>query len=161
LRRVFVKIEASLRRLAKDRLNAFRGWLALSLGSQLRLMTSPPSLDPIPSLLLAPGEASIDVEHLARMTLGDGALRREVLAMFLRQTGELLGALAVHPAEGAALAHTLKGSARAIGAFHVAACAERLEAAIRQGGNPSEARAALEAAVAEASCSIEAILARP
>ncbi|WP_024517888.1 Hpt domain-containing protein [Bradyrhizobium sp. Tv2a-2] len=124
-------------------------------------MPSPPLLDRISSTPLVPGEAPIDVEHLARMTLGDGALRREVLAMFLRQTGDLLGRLAAHPREGAALAHTLKGSARAVGAFGIAACAESLERSIRQGVDPSTALAELAAAVAEAHASIEVILAQP
>jgi HPt (histidine-containing phosphotransfer) domain-containing protein len=124
-------------------------------------MPPSPRLDRIPPPPLVTGEAPIDVDHLARMTLGDGALRREVLAMFLRQTGDLLVELAARPGEGAALAHTLKGSARAIGAFRVAACAEALEGAIRQGGDPSRALAKLEAMVAEARASIEAILAQP
>jgi HPt (histidine-containing phosphotransfer) domain-containing protein len=124
-------------------------------------MPPSPRLDRIPPPPLVTGEAPIDVDHLARMTLGDGALRREVLAMFLRQTGDLLVELAARPREGAALAHTLKGSARAIGAIRVAACAEALEGAIRQGGDPSRALAKLEAMVAEARASIEAILAQP
>jgi HPt (histidine-containing phosphotransfer) domain-containing protein len=124
-------------------------------------MSSPPRLDQISSPLLVPGEAPIDVEHLARMTLGDVALRREVLAMFLRQTGDLLGRLAAHPGEGAALAHTLKGSARAIGAFGVAACAESLERTISRGVDSSQGLAELAAAVAEAHASIEVILAQP
>jgi HPt (histidine-containing phosphotransfer) domain-containing protein len=124
-------------------------------------MPPSPRLDRIPSPPLVPGEAPIDLDHLARMTLGDGALRREVLAMFLGQTGDLLVGLAACPGEGAALAHTLKGSARAIGAFRVAACAEALEGAIRQGGDPSRALTELEAKVAEAYASIEAILAQP
>ena len=124
-------------------------------------MPPPPLLDRIPSPPLVPGEAPIDVEHLARMTLGDGVLRREVLAMFLQQTADLLGRLAARGDEGAALAHTLKGSARAIGAFRVAACAEALEAAVRRGGDPSPALADLETTIAEAGCSIEAILGQP
>lgn len=120
-----------------------------------------PPLDRIPSPPLAPREAPIDVEHLTRMTLDDAGLRREVLAMFLNQTRELLGSLAARPGEGAALAHTLKGSARAIGAFRVAAFAEALEEAIRNGGDRSPALAELEVAIAEARASIEAILARP
>ena len=124
-------------------------------------MPLPPFLDRTPSPSCAPGQAPIDLEHLARMTLGDGLLRREVLGMFVKQTGELLGRLGGRPDDGAALAHTLKGSARAIGAFPVAACAEVLESALRQGGDPSEALAALEAATAEARASIEAILAGP
>ena len=81
--------------------------------------------------------------------------------MFLKQTGELLESLAARLGEGAALAHTLKGSARAIGAFRVAAVAEALEAAISRGGDPSPALAELDAAIAEARASIEAILAQP
>ncbi len=124
-------------------------------------MPPPPLLDRIPSPPLAPLEAPIDVEHLARMTLGDDVLRREVLAMFLGQAGNLLERLAARVDESAALAHTLKGSARAIGAFRLAACAEALERAVRKGGDPSRALAELKAATAEARASIEAILARP
>jgi HPt (histidine-containing phosphotransfer) domain-containing protein len=119
-------------------------------------------LDPILSPPSVPGEAPIDVQHLARMTLGDGALRREVLAMFLKQTGDLFRRLAQEPGERAALAHTLKGSARAIGAFRVAACAEALERTLRQGAAEApQAVSELEAAVAEAHASIEVILAGP
>jgi len=118
-------------------------------------------LDPILSPPPVPGEAPIDVEHLARMTLGDGALRREVLAMFLKQTSDLFRRLAQEPGERAALAHTLKGSARAIGAFRVAACAEALERTLRRAGEAPQAVAELEAAVAEAHASIEVILAGP
>ena len=120
-----------------------------------------PPLDPTPSPPLVPGEPPIDHAHLARMTLGDGALRREVLRMFLNQSRDLLDRLAARPSEGAALAHTLKGSARAIGAFGVAACAEALEGVIRQGGDPSHAVADLKAAIAAADGSIQLILAQP
>ena len=67
----------------------------------------------------------IDIEHLQRMTLGDAGLEREVLAMFSAQAVGLIGTLAALPADAGALAHTLKGSARAIGAFRVADAAER------------------------------------
>src|SRR5437660_6191322 len=87
-------------------------------------MASPP---------LAPGDGPIDLAHLKRMTSGDIRLTREVLGMFASQTARLLGAVAAEPAGGAALAHTLKGSARAIGAFAVAEAAEALEAAIEAG----------------------------
>jgi len=120
-----------------------------------------PPLDRTPSPPLVPGEPPIDLAHLARTTLGDGALRREVLGMFLNQSRDLLDRLAARPSEGAALAHTLKGSARAIGAFGVAACAEAVEGVIRQGGDPSHAMADLKAAIAAADGSIEVILAQP
>jgi HPt (histidine-containing phosphotransfer) domain-containing protein len=129
-------------------------------------MPPSPPLDPIRSPPPALGEAPIEIEHLARMTLGDEALRRQILAMFLRQADELLGRLATFPRESAALAHTLKGSARAIGAFHVAACAEAIEGAIRERGAPSPgdlsgALARLKVAVGAVRVSIEGILALP
>ena len=52
------------------------------------------------------------------------------------------------PADASALAHTLKGSARAIGAFAVADAAARLEAAIARGFDTSAALAELGEAVA-------------
>ena len=86
----------------------------------------------MPSPPLAPDDGPIDFEHLQRMTLGDAGLEREVLAMFSAQSASLIGTLAAMPADAGALAHTLKGSARAIGAFAVADAAARLEAAHRQ-----------------------------
>jgi HPt (histidine-containing phosphotransfer) domain-containing protein len=94
----------------------------------------------MPSPPLVPDDGPIDFEHLQRMTLGDAGLEQEVLAMFLAQSARLVATLAAMPSDAAALAHTLKGSARAIGAFAVAEAAGRLEAAI---GNGSDARASL------------------
>ena len=67
------------------------------------------------------------------MALGDVALEREVLTMFLAQAGRLVDSLAARPVDSGALAHTLKGSARAIGAFGVANRAASLEAALQKG----------------------------
>ena len=91
----------------------------------------------MPSPPLAPDDGPIDFEHLKRMTLGDAGLEQEVLAMFAAQSAKLIGTLATLPAEAPALAHTLKGSARAIGAFGVADAATRLEAALAGGADPS------------------------
>jgi len=113
----------------------------------------------MPSPPLVPDDGPIDIDHLKRMTLGDAGLEREVLAMFAGQAARLIDALAVLPAEAAELAHTLKGSARAIGAFHVADAAEVLEAAIKD-GEASEALAALAHAVAQARTAIDAMLRR-
>ncbi len=64
------------------------------------------------------------------MTLGDRRLEREVLELFLRQTTILLNRIAdADPPLAAAAAHTLKGSARGIGAWRVARAAELLEQA--------------------------------
>ena len=116
----------------------------------------PPAADPTanPGPLFGP----LDFEHLERMTLGEKALEREVLEMFVAQSARLLDGLATLPAETPALAHTLKGSARAIGAFKVAGCAATVETA-EQGDDA--ALAALRDAVAEARTAIEARLGRP
>jgi HPt (histidine-containing phosphotransfer) domain-containing protein len=112
----------------------------------------------MPSPPLAPDDGPIDLQHLARMTLGDAGLEREVLGMFAGQAAGLVGKLAALPAEAVALAHTLKGSARAIGAFRVAECAEALELVIRRGENPAKSLIELKAAVADARAAIDAIL---
>jgi HPt (histidine-containing phosphotransfer) domain-containing protein len=113
----------------------------------------------MPSPPLVPDDGPIDIEHLKRMTLGDAGLEREVLAMFAGQAARLIDALAGPPAEAGELAHTLKGSARAIGAFHVADAAEALEDAIRN-GEPSQALAELKQAIAQARSAIDAMLRR-
>ena len=77
----------------------------------------------MPSPPLAPDDGPIDIAHLARMTLGDVSLEQEVLAMFAAQAARLIGALATLPAGAGTLVHTLKGSARAVGAFQVAEAA--------------------------------------
>ena len=72
--------------------------------------------------------AAIDDDHLRQMTLGDPALEREVLEIFMRQAALMLRRIAgAKPALAAAAAHTLKGSARGIGAWRVAQAADRLE----------------------------------
>jgi len=117
-------------------------------------------IDWMPSPPLAPDDGPIDTEHLQRMTLGDASLEREVLAMFSAQAVGLIGTLAALPANAGALAHTLKGSARAIGAFFVADAAGRLETLIQNGGDPGEALTELHDAVAQARAAVDAILRR-
>ncbi|HEY5126197.1 MAG TPA: Hpt domain-containing protein [Bradyrhizobium sp.] len=117
-------------------------------------------IDWMPSPPLAPDDGPIDSEHLQRVTLGDAGLEREVLAMFSAQAVRLFGTLATLPADAAALAHTLKGSARAIGAFRVADAAGDLEVLIRNGGDPTPALAELHETIALARTAIDAILRR-
>jgi HPt (histidine-containing phosphotransfer) domain-containing protein len=117
-------------------------------------------IDWMPSPPLAPDDGPIDIEHLRRMTLGDADLEREVLAMFSAQSASLIGTLASLPKDTGALAHTLKGAARAIGAFRVADAAGCLEALIQNGGDPSEALAELSDAVAQARSAVDAMLRR-
>ena len=114
----------------------------------------------MPSPPLAPDDGPIDTDHLKRMTLGDADLTREVLAMFAGQAAGLIGTLATLPTDAEALAHTLKGSARAIGAFRVAEAAESLEATIQSGDDPAKALAELHDAIAQVRAAIDAILRR-
>jgi HPt (histidine-containing phosphotransfer) domain-containing protein len=99
-------------------------------------------------------ERAIDLVHLARMTLGDRSLEREVLQLFDRQVTMLVARVREgSPAAIAALAHTLKGSARGIGAGRVALAAESVESAVAS-GRKSELQVAvdrLSAAADEAS----------
>jgi HPt (histidine-containing phosphotransfer) domain-containing protein len=71
----------------------------------------------------------LDADHLARATLGDASLQREVLGLFLRQSDLLMLRLAnaAHRSEWCEAAHVLKGSARGIGAFRLADIAEQAE----------------------------------
>ncbi|KPF95724.1 histidine kinase [Rhodopseudomonas sp. AAP120] len=103
---------------------------------------------------------AIDEAHLRRMTLGDRALEREVLTMFSAQAASLVALLSSWPADAAALAHTLKGSARAIGAFAVADAAAELEDALRRGGDAADLLAMLDAAVDHARVAIGDLLER-
>jgi HPt (histidine-containing phosphotransfer) domain-containing protein len=112
----------------------------------------------MPSPPLVPDDGPIDLTHLRRMTLGDAALEREVLTMFSAQSERLTKALAGMPSDASALAHTLKGSARAIGAFAVADAAAHLETLIRSDGYTAEALSELDTAVADACTAIELML---
>jgi HPt (histidine-containing phosphotransfer) domain-containing protein len=75
------------------------------------------------------GAKPIDVSHLRRYTLGDRALEQEILGLFVQQLRITIGALKGAPSdkEWAMAAHTLKGSARAVGAWPLAILAERAE----------------------------------
>jgi HPt (histidine-containing phosphotransfer) domain-containing protein len=109
-----------------------------------------------------PEAAVIDDDHLGRMTLGDRALEREVLEIFVRQTIIMLGRIAgAEPALAAAAAHTLTGSARGIGAWRVAEAAERVERLATGHAVAAELDAAVEqlkAATVQASAAIAARL---
>ena len=106
------------------------------------------------------GRPAIDLNHLSHSTLGNPSLAREVLGLFAEQATRVLGQLATVPPEAGALAHTLKGSARAIGAFAVADAAAALELAIRDGQAPSQALARLDAAVSAARIEVDELLCR-
>jgi HPt (histidine-containing phosphotransfer) domain-containing protein len=119
-----------------------------------------PQVDWMPSPPIAPDDGPIDTGHLQRITLGDTVLERQVLSMFAAQTLRLVATLASLPPDAGALAHTLKGSARAIGAFAVADAAGALERALKNGDDPSSAFAELNELVAQARAAIDAMMRR-
>lgn len=116
---------------------------------RIEWMTSPP---------LVPDDGPIDIAHLRRMTLGDAKLEREVLSMFSAQASKLAEALAAMPPDAPQLAHTLKGSARAIGAFAIADAASHLETLIGRGSPTADALSELDEAIADACDAIDAFL---
>lgn len=70
----------------------------------------------------------IDLEHLARQTMDDRDVEREVLDMFVHQALSVRDEIAAADiAERLRLAHALKGSARGVGAFHIADCVAQIE----------------------------------
>jgi HPt (histidine-containing phosphotransfer) domain-containing protein len=88
------------------------------------------SIDAKDAPTIAPDDRPIDLVHLSRTTMGDPGLEREVLRLFDRQSTLLIARMrSAAPAGMATLAHTLKGSARGIGAWRVARAAEALELA--------------------------------
>jgi HPt (histidine-containing phosphotransfer) domain-containing protein len=104
-------------------------------------------------------ERPIDLVHLARMTLGDRGLEREVLALFDRQATVLMSRMrAASPGAVTSVAHTLKGSARGVGAWRVAAAAEAVEVAASGEGDLSAAITRLAAVAEEARAVIAELL---
>lgn len=91
----------------------------------------------VPPTLSSPEQRILDLVHLARQTFGDRELERELLALFEQQCRRLLPVLAgTGPAtERSDAAHTLKGAARAVGAWRLAAIADNLESALA--GSPA------------------------
>ena len=115
------------------------------------LMENPTKIDSAEAPALAPDDRPIDLVHLARTTLGDRNLEREVLQLFDRQSALLIARMRTAAPNGVAtLAHTLKGSARGIGAWRVARAAEALELAGAREGDIGSALDRLNAASEEA-----------
>ncbi len=106
---------------------------------------------------LTPDDRPIDLVHLARTTLGDRSLEREVLQLFDRQSTLLIERMrAAAPGTVGPLAHTMKGSARGIGAWRVARAAEAVERA--EGAAAAPALETLAAATDEARAVIADLL---
>ncbi|QUS42503.1 Hpt domain-containing protein [Tardiphaga alba] len=114
----------------------------------------------MPSPPLVPDDGPINLDHLNRMTMGDASLEREVLAMFAAQASELIEKIVRMPPNVADLAHKLRGSAEAVGAFRITDAAEWLESALRDNSDSAEALMTLTDAVLEARAEIDGILKR-
>lgn len=74
--------------------------------------------------------AILDLAHLRRYTLDDKSLQREILGLFKCQVLSTVTTLRTSCGDKAAwamAAHTLKGTARAVGAFHLGRAAEGAE----------------------------------
>ena len=96
----------------------------------------------------APAKA-LDLVYLARQSLGDKKLETELLALFDRQSAQVVERLSqlrpgADPSWPRDLAHTLIGSARAVGAFGVAAAAEAYEALTVTGAPAPEIETAFQ-----------------
>lgn len=117
------------------------------------LVEPPPAPLPLPAA--DPDTMPIDLAHLFRMTLGDDRLQAEVLDLFDQQIALLVARMdAAPPAAMATLAHTLKGSARGVGAWDIVTAAEAIEAAVATGTPIEEPLAAMDRAGAEARAAI-------
>lgn len=102
--------------------------------------------------------APIDRKHLARYTLGDPGLEREILGLFIAQLPLTVEQLrfAATERDWHVYAHTLKGSAQAVGAFRVGKLALVAE---KMGGRVSGPdREAILAEIDEAVAEVEAYL---
>ena len=118
-----------------------------------------------PNRLRAPAdgrEPPIDLVHLARATDGDESLEMELLAMFAGQCEKLAERVKFTDLSRRAradIAHRLRGSALAIGAFAVARAAEAAEAAFEGGeAEPVAEIAALAAAASRARSAIAELM---
>jgi HPt (histidine-containing phosphotransfer) domain-containing protein len=101
----------------------------------------------------------LDLDHLRRYTHADPALEGEIVALFREQCALWLRTLDPKGDEASwrAGAHALKGSARGVGAFALAAACERAEAVAGEAGTPvarsvalQDLRVAMDAALAAA-----------
>ena len=120
------------------------------------------ALDTVPSPPLVPADRPLDLVHLSRMTLGDRALERDVLTLFERQIGLLMERIETASLPvAAAAAHTLKGSAKGIGAFALAKAAAQVEEAAMSGDAVGRSKGvdSLRMAVRDAKAEIAGLLA--
>lgn len=105
----------------------------------------------------------LDLVHLSRQTFGDHALETELLRLFDHQAAHFAERLKAPQGidDGRArieLAHMMKGSANAVGAFGVARAAEAYGATLRAGERRDAACDALLTEIGKARAAIADIL---
>lgn len=105
-------------------------------------------------------EKAIDFAYLSRQTAGDHELERELLTLFAQQCVAHLRAIHGSADRQARMdaAHTLKGAARAVGAWQVAEAADRIEEGLA-GPEQKASESALDA-LALAAAEARAVIAR-
>eukprot|EP01036_Dinobryon_divergens_P015116 gene15116-20449_t len=121
--------------LTKDRLWSGRGRNTAPIIYQLEGVSRPsPRTGRTANFEPLMPQTAIDLAHLARQTGGDHDLERELLALFAQQCVHHLRT--IHQAEDSRArmdaAHTLKGAARAVGAWQVAEAADAIEQRIAE-----------------------------
>ena len=102
--------------------------------------------------------APVDFEHLKTYTAGDLSVEREVLGLFVHQV-ELWIRMLQESGDDEIwrdAAHSLKGSARGIGAWHVAELCEQAES-LPVDADPSERSAVLDDIKAAIAAVVESI----
>ena len=106
----------------------------------------------------------VDLVHLSRLTLGNRDLEQEVLQLFIRQSSIYLKRLseASDKKSWCDVAHTIKGSAKGIGAWKVAEIAEAIERVQKAEaeGETRELLQALSESVEEANAFIESVISK-
>ncbi len=85
----------------------------------------------------------IDFAHLEKYVAGDDALRDEILQIFAEQVDNLIGQFDVFQTDEnwKNTAHTLKGAARGVGAWHLGEVCEQAENLVGPAPAKQEARA--------------------
>jgi HPt (histidine-containing phosphotransfer) domain-containing protein len=130
------------------------------LGSTIRTVAQPPrDLD---AAVPEPSAKPVDLAHLSRQTMGNRALEIEILQLFEAQSRQLMHLVLVGRTaeERRRAAHTMRGSARGIGAWRVARLAEAVEHAGLVPGQVHGLLAELESAVDEANLYIQNVFKR-
>jgi hypothetical protein len=107
----------------------------------------------------ATSEPAIDRAHLACMTHGERDLECEVLQLYATQADLLFGRMGqASPAAVGALAHTLCGSSRGVGAWQVADAAAAIELDVAQGRDTAASVERLASAIRAAQVHIDELI---